>query len=209
MTGNANSFHNVRNMTRCPVGLPDGRSTVATKKGLVNLYERLKMHNVLYVPELNCNLISMSRLIDDSNYIVQFTKDLCVIHDRTSRMLIEAGKRRNELYYFWKIPIIRVSKVDSGGSLELWHKRLGHPSLKVTKTPTPVLNGKTSYEALYGESPRYDHLRVLDSLCYAHNQKSKGDKFVSRSRKCIFVGYSYGKERWKAYDMETGIFCIT
>nr|GMD86911.1 Retrovirus-related Pol polyprotein from transposon TNT 1-94 [Ipomoea batatas] len=153
MTGNANSFHNVRNMTRCPVGLPDGRSTVATKKGLVNLDERLKMHNVLYVHELNCNLISMSRLIDDSNCIVQFTKDLCVIHDCTSKMLIEAGdsgERRNELYYFWKIPIIRVSKVDSGGSLELWHKRLGHPSLKVTKLQTPVLNGKTSYEALYG-----------------------------------------------------------
>nr|GLL46085.1 copia protein (gag-int-pol protein) [Ipomoea trifida] len=139
MTGNVNILHNVSNMTGCPVGLPDGRSTVATKKGLVNLDERLKMHNVLYVPELNCNLISVSQLIDDSNCIAQFTKDLCVIQDRTSRMLIGAGERRNGLYYFRKIPSIRVSKVDSGGSLELWHKRLGHPSLKVTKL-VPVVD---------------------------------------------------------------------
>nr|GMC97570.1 retrovirus-related Pol polyprotein from transposon TNT 1-94 [Ipomoea batatas]GMC97572.1 retrovirus-related Pol polyprotein from transposon TNT 1-94 [Ipomoea batatas] len=139
MTGNVNILHNVSNMTGCPVGLPDGRSTVATKKGLVNLDERLKMHNVLYVPELNCNLISVSQLIDDSNCIAQFTKDLCVIQDRTSRMLIGAGERRNGLYYFRKIPSIRVSKVDSGGSLELWHKFLGDPSLKVTKL-VPVVD---------------------------------------------------------------------
>nr|GLL39973.1 copia protein (gag-int-pol protein) [Ipomoea trifida] len=100
MTGNVNILHNVSNMTGCPVGLPDGRSTVATKKGLVNLDEILKMHNVLYVPELNCNLISVSQLIDDSNCIAQFTKDLCVIQDRTSRMLIGAGEQRSGLYYF-------------------------------------------------------------------------------------------------------------
>nr|GMC49091.1 Retrovirus-related Pol polyprotein from transposon TNT 1-94 [Ipomoea batatas] len=139
MTGNVNILHNVSNMTGCPMGLPDGRNTVATKKGLVNLDERLKMHNVLYVPELNCNLISVSQLIDDCNCIAQFTKDLCVIQDHTSRMLIGAGERRNGLYYFRKIPSIRVSKVDSGGSLELWHKRLGHPSLKVTKL-VPVVD---------------------------------------------------------------------
>lgn len=29
------------------------------------------------------------------------------------------------------------------------------------------------------------------------------DKFASRSRRCILVGYPYGKKGWKLYDLET------
>jgi len=66
-----------------------------------------------------------------------------------------------------------------------------------------VLNGKTPYEILYGHRPSYEHLRVFGSLCYAHNQRRLGEKFTSRSRKCIFVGYPYGKKGWRLYDSET------
>jgi len=73
----------------------------------------------------------VSQLIDNSNCIIQFTHNMCVIH--TSKKLIGEGERRDELYYFKGIPRITALKVDKGMSLDLWHQRLGHPSMQVTK----------------------------------------------------------------------------
>lgn len=56
---------------------------------------------------------------------------------------------------------------------------------------------------MVGHSPSYDTIKVFGSLCFAHNQKSKGDKFASRSHKCLFVGYPLGKKGWKLFDLDT------
>nr|GMC46595.1 retrovirus-related Pol polyprotein from transposon TNT 1-94 [Ipomoea batatas] len=154
MTGNVNIFHNVSNMTGCPVGLPDGRSTVATKKGLVNLG----------TPQQNGRV------------------------ERKHRHILN---------------VARALRFQASLPIDFWGECVLTACYLINRTPTPLLNGKTPYEALYGEPPHYDHLRVFGSLCYAHNQKSKGDKFASRSRKCIFVGYPYGKKGCKVYDIET------
>ena len=45
--------------------------------GTITLEGGLKLINVLYVPRLNCNLISVSQLIDDTNCIVQITNSMC------------------------------------------------------------------------------------------------------------------------------------
>jgi hypothetical protein len=56
---------------------------------------------------------------------------------------------------------------------------------------------------LHGQQPDYEHLRIIGSLCFAHNQRRNGDKFASRSKKCVFMGYPYGKKGWKLFDLET------
>lgn len=76
---------------------------------------------------------SVLQLIDESNCFVQFTQNLCVVQDRTLRMLIGAGERRDGLYYFRKVPSVKAFKMKGVGSLDLWHKRLGHPSSKIVK----------------------------------------------------------------------------
>jgi len=71
----------------------------------------------------------------------------------------------------------------------------------INRTPTRLLDGKTPYEALSQQKPLYDRLGVFTSLCFAH--KKGKDKFASLRRKRAFVRYSYGKNRWTLYDLDT------
>lgn len=77
------------------------------------------------------------------------------------------------------------------------------------RTPSRILDYRTPYEILFGSPPLYDDLRVFGCLCYAHNQKSKRDKFDSRSRRCVFVGYPHNKKGWKLFDFDTGEYFVS
>ena len=79
---------NVKNIRNTPVGLSDGKDVAAIKEGSVLLDSGLRLNNVLFVPQLTCNLISVTQLINDSDCIVQITNTLCVIQSRTTRTLI-------------------------------------------------------------------------------------------------------------------------
>nr|KYP63760.1 Retrovirus-related Pol polyprotein from transposon TNT 1-94 [Cajanus cajan] len=390
MTGNLSLLCGLRDVIGCPVRLPDGKQLMANKEGTVTLDGGLKVENVLYVPTLSCNLLSISQLTNETNCVVYFTNNLCVMQDCTSKMLIGVGEQRDGLYFFKGIRSEKAHKANGTCELNLWHQRMGHPSFKVTKlasnmrcdnsilknkpcdvclrakqtrdvfplstnnasdsfelihcdlwgpyrtpsscgasyfltimddfsraiwiylisdkrevsrtllnffalierqfgkqikvlrsdngteftclrnyfhehgivfqtscpgtpqqngrverkhrhilnvaralrfqgnlpisfwgecvltagylinrTPTPVLSGKTPYEMLYGQAPMYEHLKVFGCLCYAHNLDRHGDKFASRSRKCIFVGYPYGKKGWKLFDLDTQCYFVS
>jgi len=75
----------------------------------------------------------VSQLTDDTNCIIQITNYLCVIHDRTLRTLIGVGEQRDGLYYFIGIWHDKAFKVWNIYVLDLWHKRIGYPSMKVTQ----------------------------------------------------------------------------
>ncbi|KAG7594249.1 Reverse transcriptase RNA-dependent DNA polymerase [Arabidopsis thaliana x Arabidopsis arenosa] len=67
----------------------------------------------------------------------------------------------------------------------------------------------TPYERLHQKQPRFDDLRVFESLCYAHNHNRGGDKFVERSRRCVFVGYPHGQKGWRLFDIEKNDFFVS
>ncbi|XP_019053692.1 PREDICTED: uncharacterized protein LOC109114853 [Nelumbo nucifera] len=52
-------------------------------------------------------------------------------------------------------------------------------------------------------------MRVFGCLCYAHWSPRDNDKFGERSRKCVFVGYPYGKKGWHVYDVERGEYFVS
>ena len=373
MTGRRDLFDWLRKWETACVELPDGTKTVANEMRYVKLSKDLCLKNVLYVPSLKCNLISIGQLLKEKDYIVTFTDSFCVIQDRTSRNPIGVGKLRNGVYYYKPLQGEKVNAVKVEEKYELWHRRLGHPSDRVlasihslgnnvmkgiedyvcdsccrgkqvrnsfqlsnkrafeifnlihvdiwgpyrtpttsgahyfltivddhsrgvwiylmkeksetkdilqnfcfmtktqfdkpvkcirsdnglefcsgqmmsfykregilresslvntpqqngrverkhqhilniartlrfqaclpidfwgecvltaayliNRTPTPILDGKTPYEILFGEKPNYEHLRVFGSLCYAHKKSRSNDKFDARSRCCVFVGY--------------------
>ena len=119
MTGTLQHLCDVRKVPGCLIGLPNGHTATSTKEGTIRLVGGLRLENVLYVPQLNCNLISISQLSDESNCNVQFTANLCVIHDHTSKMLNGAGERRDGLYFFQEIPKVKACRVEGIIQLEV------------------------------------------------------------------------------------------
>ena len=85
---------NVRYITACTIGLPNGASTYATKEGDVYLSNHLVLRNVLFVPDFQCQLIYVSHLLSDNQCTILFTPTLCAIQDRPSGILVGAGERR-------------------------------------------------------------------------------------------------------------------
>ena len=132
-------IHNVS----CPVGLPNGKSVTATKEGSIYFSKNLILKHVLFVPELCCNLISVSQLIDDLQCTVQFTSSTCVIQDQ-SREMIGTSIRKDGLFYFDGGNYAQQISVNAVSTLELWHKRMGHPSEKVVKLLPPISSCKGS-----------------------------------------------------------------
>ncbi|XP_072054469.1 uncharacterized protein [Arachis hypogaea] len=158
--------------------------------------------------------------------------------DCTSRKMIGAGERKDGLYWYRGVHKAQASHVKAENKLTPWHKKLGHLSFKIVQmipnvsdkcnlpiefwreyvltvghlinlTPSLVLKEKSPYEIIHGRAPSYEHLRIFGSLCYAHNQSRKNDKFDSRSRKCVFVGYPFGQKGWKLFDLEKKVFLVS
>lgn len=74
------------------VSLPDGRRRVkANEHGEVILSETFTLKDVLYVPSLTCDLISDKQLISESNCVVTFFSDYCVMQDQVTRTEIGRG----------------------------------------------------------------------------------------------------------------------
>lgn len=94
--------------------------------------------DVLHVPNLSCNLLSMSKLTRDLNCLVYFTPSTCIFQDQISRKRIGSADAISGLYYFRHESIVshHVKAAGEGwdSSLSCKHifilySRLGHPNL--------------------------------------------------------------------------------
>lgn len=129
ITRNLEYLQSVYKVTPSLVVLSDGTQTVAEQEGTVILEWGIVLKRVLYVPSLNRNIISLSKLIKDSNCFVIFTNEFCVIHDRNSRILIGVGELRDRIYYYHSLASVKAYHVSKSHDLDLLHQRMGHLSL--------------------------------------------------------------------------------
>nr|KYP49592.1 hypothetical protein KK1_028676 [Cajanus cajan] len=81
MTRTVSLLSNIRTISPCSVGLPNGVCTIAIQCGDVRLTPVLLLTNVLYVPSLTCNLISISQLLHCNDCIAMFTNSTCFLQD--------------------------------------------------------------------------------------------------------------------------------
>jgi len=122
MAGNASMMEKAEKIAPVAIGLLNGTYTMAHDKGSVVLGKGLEVDNVLSVPKLKCNLVSISKLCKQLNYAMKFFNKSCVIQDHTSRTLIGSGEQRGEVYYYRELLLRQVNAVDVRGS---WHRLLG------------------------------------------------------------------------------------
>lgn len=90
----------------------------------------MHFQDVLVVPYLTKNLLSISKLTCDNPVDVLFSASLFLIQDRTTKQVIAQGKCDRGLYVLATSPKAYAFFAGSKphASFELWHSRLGHVS---------------------------------------------------------------------------------
>ena len=101
-----------------------GNACVSTNTGLV------KLNDVLVVPELTKNLLSVGKFASDHQCVFEFTGSGFVIKDQNKRIIIH-GSRKGKLYALDGVfhEALSAIKKDST-TFSIWHQRLGHPHAK-------------------------------------------------------------------------------
>ena len=131
MTGNSDLLTDIEMIPPCSISFADGNRTFAVKMGTFSLSDKIKLQRVLFVPDMNCTLVSVAKLLKQANCFAHFTDTICVLQDRFSRTLIGAGEERNGVYYFTDLVVAKSHRAVGGSDQVLWHQRLGHPSFSV------------------------------------------------------------------------------
>ncbi|KAI3507425.1 hypothetical protein L1887_22411 [Cichorium endivia] len=122
------SLENGARTTReAPVMIPNGDNIPVVAKGDCTLSGGNKINEVLYIPDFNCNLLSVSRLSKELQCVVSFFPDFVVMQGLQSKKLIGTGECISGLYRMGMATHERkamATKVDA----RVWHSRLGHAS---------------------------------------------------------------------------------
>ena len=82
MTGNLAIF---QTYSSCRVGfsvrIADGSRSKVTGLGTIKKSKNISIHSVLFVPNLDCNLLSVSKFDRDLNFTTKFFANSCVFQE--------------------------------------------------------------------------------------------------------------------------------
>jgi hypothetical protein len=82
------------------------------------------LKNVLCVPQINQNLVSVGQLIE-SGYSIIFNDGVCDIKDKNGVLLLSAKMMNRSFNVDWREACLSANTYENNESV-LWHKRLGH-----------------------------------------------------------------------------------
>lgn len=140
--------------------------------------------------------------------LTRFFQEQGILHE-TSCVYTPQQNGRVERKHRHILNVARALRFQASLPIDYWGECILTAGYLINRTPSPLLHGLTPFEKLYGHAPSFTHLRVLGCLAYAHNIDSRGDKFASRTRRCVFLGYPYGKKGWKLFDLDREIIFVS
>lgn len=127
------------------------------------------------------------------------------IINETSMVRTPQQNARVERKHRHILNVARALRFQSGLPIDFWGECVLTAAHLINRTPTRILDGKTPFELLHNKAPDLSLLRVFGCLAYSKNL-TPSDKFDSRSNRCVFVGYPFGKKGWTLFNMATGDF---
>jgi len=96
-------LHNVKKLN-VPwfITMPNGKRATITHSGSMVLGDILELHNVLYIPTFQYNLLSVSKLVNQFSANVIFTPHSCVLQAPTIQKELLLGKEHKGLFLLEK-----------------------------------------------------------------------------------------------------------
>lgn len=94
------------------------------------------LSNILHVPQIKKNLISVSQFTKDNNVFIEFHSSHFFVKDEVTKKVLLQGMPKDGLYPFpssISSPSPYQSFSYQRGPLEEWHRRLGHPNYQIVK----------------------------------------------------------------------------
>ena len=126
---------------------------------------------MLFIPLFTFNLLSFSALTLSHNCTINFLSDSCVIQDLTQGLMIGKGRRQGNLYFI-ELGIAHCNSISSSSVMsksDIWHFRLGHPSV-------------VKIQLLHNELQIPSSLSILSSHCQiCHLTKQRRLPFISNN----------------------------
>jgi len=96
----------------------------------------------------------------------------------------------------------RALRFQAGFPKHFWGECVLAATHIINMLPMDNLHWKSPFEMLYGHAPNIESLRIVGCLCYAA-KIGKTDKFESRAKQCVLLGYSFGLKGYKLYRLES------
>ena len=157
MTRNSNFLESYHGETG-KIRVANGATVPVHGQGTCHCLPSLPLSNVLHVPSLSANLLSVPRITENLNCSVTFFPSYCVFQDLATGRVLGSGKLVDGLYVMESNSVCHLNSYQVSSksnpvleSLYQWHRRLGHPSFGVLAHLFPKLASKCNKEEFFCE----------------------------------------------------------
>ncbi|XP_015160969.1 uncharacterized protein [Solanum tuberosum] len=118
------------------VSMGDGKIIPITHTGFTQIKasnSNFMLSNTLCAPAIKKNLISVAKFCTDNLNSIEFFPQSFLVKDLKTRRLLVQGRNKHELYEWPQRDHVSPSAnfTSTKVSRQLWHRRLGHPHLKI------------------------------------------------------------------------------
>ncbi|PKU81836.1 Retrovirus-related Pol polyprotein from transposon TNT 1-94 [Dendrobium catenatum] len=135
---------------------------------LPNTPRKLYLCNLLHVPKLTHNLLSVSKLTQDNSVSITFDANGFYVKDLQDHQLLLHGRLHNGVYQLHMAPDNKFQALHTNTiSQTTWHARLGHPNTQILNSLIPCI-------------PNMKHVASDFHCISCHIAKSHKQKFNKR-----------------------------